>query len=324
MSNPTFVGRRDMERTISEDEAIDVMRDAFVAETRGLWHTPARIAAHVEEGSLLAMPCARRGENPALGAKLVTTFPGNAASGRPGVAGVYVLFDPHDGRPLLVLDGGYLTLLRTAAVTALAARVLSPAGASTLGVLGTGGQAEFHVRLVSRVRKIDRVVLWGRSEARANDLASRLVKEGFPVEVAPQSADAAKQDIVVTATGSHEPIVDATAITQNALVCAIGAHTPATRELSSDLVAAAVTRVVESKGTLAEAGDFQVPATEGLVDLSTIRTLGELVTAAEDSRTAGPTGIRVFKSCGIAFEDLALATQIARRLGVLSTAESVH
>src|SRR5262245_27245472 len=124
MSDLLMLSRADLERTLDFESAIGAVESAFVDEHRGLWHTPTRIAAHAKKGGLLAMPCGG-GDPQALGAKLVSTFPGNSERGLPTVAGVYALFDPEHGAPVALLDGSYLTLVRTAAVSAFATRLLA-------------------------------------------------------------------------------------------------------------------------------------------------------------------------------------------------------
>jgi ornithine cyclodeaminase len=267
------------------------------------------------------MPCARRGAHQALGAKLVTTFPGNSAQGLPGVSGIYAQFDPRNGRPIALIDAARLTLVRTAAVSALAARLLSKADARTLGIIGAGPQAEEHARAFAHVRSLGRVIVWARRLEAAEGLARRLravwrsaparlkrIEVGATIDI----TAAAACDLVVTATGATAPLLPGQAVKDNAFVCAIGAHTSATRELDDTVVARASRVVVETLETLAEAGDLQIPAARGFFDLNRVETLAAVVTASPrrkgrrtPARRRGPV---IFKSCGVAFEDLALAT----------------
>src|SRR5262245_49232142 len=143
MQDALLLSRRDLENVLDFPSVIEALEASFRAEHRGEWDTPMRIVARTKAGGLLAMPCGG-GSPPALGAKLVSTFPGNAARNEPSVAGLYALFDPERGVPLSVMDGSYLTLVRTAAVSALATRVLSRPDARTLGLCGAGAQAAMH------------------------------------------------------------------------------------------------------------------------------------------------------------------------------------
>lgn len=303
-----FVAADSIEAVVSLDDAIGAMDQAFRAEAAEEWRTPLRIAASNDRGLLLAMPAARR--HGFLGAKLVTSFPSNSDRGLPGVHGVYALFDGATGRPLAILDGTRLTLIRTAAVSALAVRLLADDDASTLGVLGAGGQGEFHARAIARVRRLEEIRIWGRRTERAEALAAALAAEGFKARVATKE-DAASADVVVTATAATEPVLDSAHVRDRACVCAIGAHTAHTRELAGDLVERASLRAVETRDTLEEAGDFQIPARDGRIALDGALTLASLVTTGVPPWGAGP---RIFKSCGVAFEDLALATLVTERL----------
>jgi ornithine cyclodeaminase len=314
MTSVPFIGPEDIDAVVPFDDAIAAMEQAFRSEAAGEWRTPRRIAASNDRGVLLAMPAART--DGFLGAKLVTSFPSNSARGLPGVFGVYALFDGATGRPAAILDGTRLTLVRTAAVSAVAVKLLARPDAATLGVLGAGGQGEFHARVLSRVKALSEIRVWGRSDDRAGALVGRLVRAGLPARVATR-AEAASSDIVVTATASAEPVLESSRVADAACVCAIGAHTPTSRELDGDLVARARTLAIETRDALEEAGDLVIPAREGRISLDDPRivTLAELVTTSPaPGARDGSAGPAVFKSCGVAFEDLALASLVALRL----------
>lgn len=301
-----LLSRSDLERALDFDSVLRVLESAFATEERGGWDTPTRIAARTSKGGLLAMPCAG-GEPEALGAKLVSTFPGNSALGLPGVAGLYALFDSGNGIPLAVMDGGYLTLIRTAGVSALAAHALSRANATTLGVLGAGAQAEFHIRILSSVRPIETVVIWSRRREQASALASRMRSHGssrvLNWVVAERVEEPARCDLVVTATAATTPVLAGSMLSENAHLTAIGAHTPDTREVDTEAVRRAATLVVETSDTLREAGDLRIAEREAGGILSRVRTLGSVLAASRRPETA----VSLFKSCGVAFEDLAVA-----------------
>src|SRR6187402_3566996 len=135
MQDALLLSRRDLEQVLDFPSVIAALDAAFRSEGKGEWDTPKRISARTKGGALLAMPCAG-GWPEALGAKLVTTFPGNTARAEPSVSGLYALFHPSTGAPLCVMDGLYLTLVRTAGVSALATRLLAREDAATLGLLG--------------------------------------------------------------------------------------------------------------------------------------------------------------------------------------------
>ncbi len=314
MQDALLLSRRDLEEVLDFPSVIDALDAAFRSEGRAEWDTPKRISARTKGGALLAMPCAG-GAPEALGAKLVSTFAGNTAMNEPSVSGLYVLFDPSTGAPLCVMDGLYLTLVRTAAVSALATRLLSRPDAATLGILGAGAQAEIHARLIASVRPVEKVVIWARRKERAEALAATL--RGSPElrqvslwVVSESSAEAAACDIVVTATAAAEPVLAGRNLREGSHVNAIGAHAKNHREMDSEAVARASVLAVESADTLAEAGDFLMADAEigGVVSralpLSTLLERGEL---------RDPRAISIFKSCGVAFEDLAVASLAHRR-----------
>jgi ornithine cyclodeaminase/alanine dehydrogenase-like protein (mu-crystallin family) len=315
-----LLSRSDLETILDFGSVIETLSDAFRAEKRGEWDTPKRIAAHTKSGGLLAMPCGG-GAPESLGAKLVTTFSGNTKVGLPGVAGLYVLFDPATGVPLSVMDGAYLTLVRTASVSALATRLLSGPSATSLGVFGAGAQAEFHIRLIAAVRPIDHVAIWARRIEEAERLIARLrvldeLRQVSSWVAATRPEDAADSDVVVTATAAIEPILQGAWLRRGSHVNAIGAHTPVTRELDADVVAGAKHLAVETSDTLLEAGDFRMAERDEPGLLNRVTTIGDLLVRphAHDFRAETPeTGRSVFKSCGVAFEDLAVAALALKR-----------
>lgn len=317
-----LLSRADLEKSLDFGETVAVLEEAFRAEGRGEWDTPKRITARTGRGGLLAMPCAG-GSPPALGAKLVTTFPGNAALGLPSVAGLYALFDPETGGLLAAMDGAYLTLVRTAAVSSLAARLLARDQADTLGVLGTGAQAEFHIRLLAASRPFKKVTVWGRRRSRAEALVASLrpredVRSVTEWAVANDPEGAAGCDIVVSATAATEPVLLGRWLKANSLVMPIGAHTRTTREIDTEAVNRAALIAVETADTLQEAGDIQLAEAEVGGVLPRVVTLSDLLDPALGPR-GERDGILIFKSCGVAFEDLAvsaLACRRARELGL--------
>ena len=318
MQDALLLSRRDLEQVLDFPSVIEALDSAFRAETRREWDTPKRIAAHTKAGGLLAMPCGG-GSPEALGAKLVSTFPGNGARSQPSVAGLYALFDPECGVPLSVMDGTYLTLVRTAAVSALATRLLSRAEARSLGLLGAGAQAEFHARLIAAVRPIEAVVVWARRRDQAEALVAKLRAGGglsrvSSWKIAEGPEDAAVCDVVVTATLATEPVLLGRWLHEGAHVNPIGAHTRGTREIDTEAVTRASVLAVETTDTLIEAGDFQMAEADAGGVVNRVVTLGSLADSPfAPAPIRDPRAITIFKSCGVAFEDLAVASFAFRR-----------
>jgi ornithine cyclodeaminase len=317
MQDALLLSRADLETVLDFESVLRALEEAFRAEHRGEWDTPRRIAAHTKAGGLLAMPCAG-GSPEALGAKLVSTFSGNGALGLPSVSGLYALFDPRTGTPLSVMDGGYLTLIRTASVSALATRLLARADVRTLGILGAGAQAEFHIRVLATVRRIETVVIWARRKEQAEAMLARLkarpdLRQVTGWRIAEDESEAAGCDVVVTATTVTEPVLSGRALAEGSHVNAIGAHTRSTREIDTAAVTRASLLAVETRDTLMEAGDFQMAEAEAGGVVARVLTLGALLSPRAAPAPRDPRAISVFKSCGIAFEDLAVAALAFRR-----------
>ncbi len=264
------------------------------------------------------MPCAVA-EPPALGAKIVSVYRANAARGLPTVTSIYVLSEYQSGAPLAVMDGGYLTALRTAAGSAVATRLLAGTEAAVLGIFGTGVQARFHVRTIERVRQLRRVLVRGTSADKERAFA-RWVSETTGLEAAPASAEAVSgADIVAACTTSSEPVVLADAVRPGAHVNSVGSFTPTTRELPGELVGRARVYVDTRTGALAEAGDLLMAVQEDLFDLGrVVGEIGEVLLGAAAGRT-DDAEVTVYKSVGAAFLDAAtarLAYQAATRSSI--------
>ncbi|MBP6701895.1 MAG: ornithine cyclodeaminase family protein [Vicinamibacteria bacterium] len=318
MQDVLLLSRTDLERTLDFPSVLAALSEAFIAEHGGFFDTPKRITAHTKAGGLLAMPSGG-GSPEALGAKLVTIFNSNHALGMPSVSGLYVLFDPRSGVPLAVMDGTFLTLIRTAAVSALATRLLARQDARSFGVIGAGAQAGIHVRLIAAVRPIDTVVIWARQKARAEALVDSLRNRSELGSItswiaAAEVAEAAVCDVVLTATAATQAVLPGEKLRPGAHLNSIGAHTRNTREIDTRAVTRATILAVESKDTLQEAGDFQMAEVEAGGVVRRVVTLGALLEpAARETPSRDPLAISIFKSTGVAFEDLAVAALAFRR-----------
>jgi ornithine cyclodeaminase len=304
---------------------IDAVDAAFAAYSSGLTQTPLRVGVEPpgSDGVLLAMPGAVA-RPPALGAKIVSVFRGNAARGLPTVSSIYVLSDYDTGVPLAIMDGTYLTAIRTAAGSASATRHLARPNAHTLGIFGTGVQARFHVETIRRVRSVDRVIVSGSSPAKAHAFADWVTQAtGLAAEAGSPAATSAA-DIVAACTSSPVPVVIADQVRQGAHVNAIGAFTPSTRELPSELIGRADVYVDARSGACAEAGDLLLAVQDGAFALSNVAgEVGEVILGTTPGRTSADT-VTVYKSVGAAFLDAAtarLAFDEARRTGAGSVYE---
>lgn len=248
----------------------------------------------------------------AYGLKVISIRPGNAARGADTHLGLMLLSDFGTGEPLAVLNASALTEIRTAAVSVLATDVLARPGASDLAIVGTGAQARAHALAFSQARPLRRIRIGGRDPVKAASLAGELRKLVRPeVTAAPSVRHAVDgADIIVTVTGSPEPVLHRDWIEPGAHINAVGASQPAARELDGALVAAAALFADSRAALLAESGDFLLAQADGLVGPGHVRAeLGEVLTGTAAGR-ASDSEITIFKSLGLAVEDVA-AAQVA-------------
>lgn len=288
--------------------AVDALAAAFAAV--GTPTMPQRSMLAAPEGSdFTVMPATGAG---AVGAKLLTICPGNPDRGLPLIQGVFVLFGGESLAPAAVLDGNALTSVRTAAVSALATRLLARPDASNLVIFGAGAQARAHLQAMIAVRPIERVTIVDSDRERARQLVAEAAGSGPAIEVGePESVGEA--DLVCTCTTSPRPVFDGRLLKSGAHVNAMGSYKPDTTEVDETLVKRAWIAVEARDAVLAEAGDLLLPIASGAITAASIQA--ELADLAS-GRVGKPetADVTLFKSVGIAFEDLVLAAALLERL----------
>jgi ornithine cyclodeaminase/alanine dehydrogenase-like protein (mu-crystallin family) len=266
---------------------------------------PARQVHAVGDAlTALIMPAWQPGRY--FGVKLVNVARGNAALGLPAVSATYQLFDANTGVPLALIDGGELTVRRTAAASALAASRLARADARHLLVVGAGRVGSLLAPAYRAVRALDDVMVWSRDPNSAERLAAALVVDGLPARaVTDLAAAASSADIVSCATLAAEPLIHGDWLAPGTHLDLIGGFTPAMRE-ADDACFAGADVWIDTPDALAKAGDLMHPIASGALRPGDVRgTLAELCTAPSALRQAGAR--TVFKSVGTAIEDLAAA-----------------
>lgn len=248
-------------------------------------------------------------ESPAaFGLKAVTVFPGNATRGIDSHQGAVLLLEPATGRPEALLEGGEITAIRTAAVSAAATRALAREDAAVLGVLGSGVQGRAHVEAIRLVRRIARVKMWSRSAAAARKAAESVGAE--PVATAREAVEGA--DIVVTATAAREPVLERPWVADGTHINAVGACIPVAREIDSATVAASKLFVDSRDAAFVESGDVLFPIREGVVGESHVRAeIGAVLAGLRPGRESR-SEITLFKSLGLAVEDVAAGSLVWR------------
>jgi len=321
-----ILNHKELAEALPMGEAIEAVEEAFRLYHEGRTVTPLRVPLETTGGVILYMPSFLEGfRGPgALGVKVVSVYSGNPGRGLPLIYAAYLLNDPATGEPLALLEGSYLTGVRTGAASALAVRYLSREDSASLGIIGTGFQAFFQVWAISLVRKLERVLLYDQVGAKAEELAGRLSSElGLKAEVEVMASPeplVRGSDIIVTATTSKTPVFAGEQVPEGTTVIAIGAFTPDAREVDDALIRKAKIYVDSYEGALAEAGDLLIPMEAGILKREEIRgELAELVAGAVPGREAEDEVI-LFKSVGLAIEDAAVARvayerALARGLG---------
>lgn len=288
--------------------------DALDAAFRRPIVTPVRhhhtIVRPDGDATLLLMPAwtAAGTDADMVGTKLVTVQPGNAARGIDTINGLYILNSGATGVPLAVMDARVLTVCRTAAASALAARYLARPDASKLAVIGAGAVAPYLARAHSAVRPIGEIRIWNRTFARAEAVAQALRAEGLPAQaVEDREAAISWADIVSSATLSAVPLVEGRHLRPGQHVDLVGGFTPTMREADDEAIRRARVHVDTRAGAGKEAGDIVLAVASGALAADGIAgDLFELCAGTAPGRTA-PDEITLFKSVGTAIEDLAAA-----------------
>ena len=313
-----FLNRAEVEELLPYGECIEVMAGALAALARGEAFQPLRAAHWLPDrrGLLVAMPGGLLAPgDEILGVKVLTVFPGNAAHGEESHQGAVLLFDAAHGRPLAFLDAAAITAIRTAAVSALATRLLARADAGDLALLGTGVQARTHLAALREVRPLRRVRVWSRDAENARRFAAaESARHGLAVEPAPSAREAvAGADLICTVSAAVAPILRGEWIAPGAHVNAVGACTPDARELDTAAVVRARLFVDRRESALHEPGEILTPLREGAIGEDHILgEIGELVIGRVEGRRAA-TDVTLFESLGLTVEDLAAARHVYRQ-----------
>lgn len=274
------------------ESLIDAMERALVDFSAGRVLQPVRNALPVRDhaGLLLVMPAVY---GQVMGAKLVTAYPNNATLDFPSHQALIVLFRSSTGEPLVVMDGRLITEMRTAAVSAVATRLLAKPEAHVLAILGSGVQARSHFQALSLVRKFEEVRVWSRTPENASRFAAEIGGRTMAAEQAVRGAD-----VVVTVTNASEPILRGAWLAPRTLVNAVGAYGPNRRELDDEATRRGALVVDSRQAAMQESGDVLLPKA------SIYAELGEILGGIKPKP---PGGTVVFKSLGMAVEDLAVA-----------------
>lgn len=314
--NVLIVNQREVADLLPMAECVAVMGQALAALARGQAILPLRPVMWLPErvGALGMMP-GYLDDIKAMGVKVVSVFPGNHGTAYDSHQGAVLLFETENGRLLSIIDASQITAIRTAAVSGLATRLLARPEASSLAILGSGVQAKSHLAAMLAVRHIEQVRVWSRQpEHAANFAQTESPKHGIHIEVSPSVAAAvAGADIVCTTTAASEPILQAAWLTPGVHINAVGSSVAFTRELATAVVLQSRLYIDRRESAVNEAGDLLFPMREGAIDESHIvGEIGEILIGKVAGRQT-EAEITLFKSLGLAVEDVASAYHIYQK-----------
>ena len=305
------LSEHDVRQLLDMESCIEAMTEVLASLARGELFQPLRsISRPPEAGTLLGlMPAYRAAPEPAYALKEIVVVPTNPARGLDTHMGGVLLHDGETGELVAIMNASPITEIRTAAVSAVATRVLARPGAERVAILGSGAQARGHVHAMRAVLDDPEIRIWSRNEAAAEHLAGEVGATVSP------SADAALfgAEVVCTTTAATDPIVEKRWLASGAHVNAVGSCFPTTRELDTETVAHSSFFTDRRESCLNEAGDYVLAAAEGAVGPEHIKAeLGEVLAGMHPGREHEDE-LTVFESLGIAVEDLASAELVVRR-----------
>jgi len=307
---PLLLTRDDVVRVLDMADCIDAVEQAFAELANGTAVLPLRINITPPEGLALYMPAYLK-KMGALACKVVTVYKNNPTKHNlPTTIGKVLLQEPDTGEVICIMDGGYLTAMRTGAASGAATKHLaSDRAGQVAGIFGAGVQAKMQLWAVAVARKLSRAVVYDVSTEAATRFTSELSNK-LSLRITPvQSADEVlkQADIICTATSSPTPIFDGNKVREGTHINGIGSHTPNARELDTAIIRRSTLVADSYEACLKEAGDIMIPIQEGIIDKSHIHAeLGEIIVGKKAGRTR-ENEITLFKSNGLAIQDAAAA-----------------
>ncbi|MEA3044513.1 MAG: hypothetical protein QOH47_2351 [Sphingomonadales bacterium] len=304
-----IVSAEEVARLLPYEECIPLMREAMIALSQGRTRQMLRSILDLPDGRAFGVMPGAMLEDGVFGAKLVSVYPDNFATGGPSHQGVVALFDAATGAPSAILDAGEITAIRTAAASAAATDVLARKEARNLAILGYGEQARRHLEAIKCVRRIERVTIWGR------DLAKARAFGGIACQSVEEAVEGA--DIICTVTAAHEPILRSEWLADGTHINAVGSSRAGPRELDDALVARARFFADHEAGVRAQGAEYMSALAAGLIgEDHLLGEIGEVMAGTLPGRT-GDGDVTIYKSLGSIVQDLAAARHIVARLGTV-------
>jgi alanine dehydrogenase len=302
-----------VQRFLTMPLCIDAMEEVFrrIADQRVLMPLRTVIPLPEGRGAFAAMPAVLQDPD-GIGIKVITVYPSNHGTQYDSHQGAVLLFEATHGSLIAMMDASSITGIRTAAASAVATRLLARQDAHTLAILGSGVQAVTHLEAMLAVRRIDSVKLYSRNRQHAAAFAERESKRhGVPIEVARNAAEAVRgADIICTVTSARSPVLAGESLEPGMHINAVGASTRTTRELDGHAVVRCRIYADRQESLVNEAGDFLIAQLEGFVtEANVVGEIGEVVSGRVPGRL-DDAEITLFKSLGLAAEDVAAAQLI--------------
>jgi alanine dehydrogenase len=310
------LSEKQVQSLIDIEELISTLEKAHVQYSTGKAVMPVRLVVPLPEiqGRITSMPGFLNVDR-ALGMKVVTYFPDNPKGGLPGILATIMLFSAETGKLIATMDGSYITAIRTACASAMATKALANPQTPVLGILGAGVQARAHIEALTRVRSIERIRIYSPSGMGAPGIKNDMeptVK--IPIEVARSAEEAVRDaDLVATVTTAKQPIVNRQWLKSGAHINAVGSHRPDLREIDGATLARSKIVVDSREAVMAECGDILLAIKENNISSDSIHAeIGEVLAGVKSGRTSAGE-ITLYKSVGIAIQDVAAANLVYRK-----------
>ena len=314
---PLFVNKEKIASLLPMEECIEVMEKMFRSLAAGECLQPLRNIMRLPDGSgVLGMMPGHATKLGVMGIKVISVFHANKEAGFPSHQGIVMLFDAKNGQPLMLFDALEITAIRTAAASGVATKLLSRDSSSTLAIIGSGEQAKRHIEAMLLVRNIKHINLWSRNENNAKHLVNELTAEyNIPIHIKKNVQQAIEYaDIICTVTASKEPVVMGDWIATGTHVNAVGSSSALSRELDTTAIVRSKLFTDRYESLFKEAGDFLIPKREGAVTDEHVKAeIGEVLSGTKKGRE-NDNEITVFKSLGIAAEDIFSAYHIYEKI----------
>ena len=313
-----MLSREDVQSVLTMKDALGAVEEAFRQFALGTVRMPVRSSISIDQnnGIMLTMPAYVGGDMNALGQKVVTVYPENPTKNNlPTTLATVQLLDPKTGECLAVMDGAFLTAMRTGAASGVATKYLARANSQTVGVFGAGVQAETQLEAIAEVRRIKAAKVFDTVTQRGSQYCERMSKKlKIDVKQGESTRDTLRgSDIVICASTSRVPVFDGEWLEPGMHINGIGSHTPDTRELDTTSVRRSRVIVDSREAALKEAGDLIIPFAEKAITPSQIwGELGEVIVGRREARTSDQE-ITLFKSVGLALQDVSTALAVYRK-----------